>query len=60
MAVKSAPDGYTLMLLSASVPATIAANKPPYYAIESLSGIIRVGYSPLLRVVHPSPPVKTS
>lgn len=59
MAVKSPPDGYTLMLISGSVPATIAAHKPPYDAIGGLSGVIRVGYSPLLLVVHPSIPVNT-
>ena len=46
MAVKSPPDGYTLMLISGSVPATIAAHKPAYEPISNLSGIIRVGYSP--------------
>jgi tripartite-type tricarboxylate transporter receptor subunit TctC len=59
MTVKSPPDGYTLMLISGSVPATIAAHKPPYDAIGNLSGIIRVGYSPLTLVVHPSLPVKS-
>ncbi len=60
MAVKAAPDGYTLMLISGSVPATIAAHKPPYDAIGGLSGVIRVGYSPLTLVVHPSIPPKTA
>ena len=60
MAVKSPPDGYTLMLISGSVPATIAAHKPSYDAIGGLSGVIRVGYSPLTLVVHPSIPVKTT
>ena len=59
MAVKAAPDGYTLMLISGSVPATIAAHKPPYDALGGLAGVIRVGYSPLTLVVHPSIPVKT-
>ncbi len=59
MAVKSAPDGYTLMLISGSVPATIAAHKPAYDPISNLSGVIRVGYSPLTLVVHPSLPVKS-
>ena len=59
MVVKAAPDGYTLMLISGSVPATIAAHKPPYDALGGLAGVIRVGYSPLTLVVHPSIPVKT-
>jgi tripartite-type tricarboxylate transporter receptor subunit TctC len=59
MTVKSPPDGYTLMLISGSVPATIAAHKPPYDALGGLSGVIRVGYSPLTLVVHPSLPVKS-
>ncbi len=60
MAVKSPADGYTLMLISGSVPATIAAHKPPYDAIGGWSGIVRVGYSPLLLVVHPAVPVKSA
>jgi tripartite-type tricarboxylate transporter receptor subunit TctC len=60
MAVKAPPDGYTLMLISGSVPATIAAHKPPYDAIGGLSGVVRVGYSPLVLVVHPSVPVKSA
>jgi tripartite-type tricarboxylate transporter receptor subunit TctC len=60
MAVKAAPDGYTLMLISGSVPATIAAHKPSYDAIGGLSGVVRVGYSPLVLVVHPAMPVKTA
>jgi tripartite-type tricarboxylate transporter receptor subunit TctC len=60
MAVKSPPDGYTLMLISGSVPATIAAHKLPYDAIGGLSGVIRVGYSPLVLVVHPAMPVKSA
>jgi tripartite-type tricarboxylate transporter receptor subunit TctC len=60
MAVKAPPDGYTLMLISGSVPATIAAHKPPYDAIGGLNGVIRVGYSPLVLVVHPAMPVKSA
>ena len=59
MVVKAAPDGYTLMLISGSVPATIAAHKPPYDALGGLAGVIRVGYSPLTLVVHPSIPVRS-
>jgi tripartite-type tricarboxylate transporter receptor subunit TctC len=60
MAVKSPPDGYTIMLISGSVPATIAAHKPDYDPIGNLAGIIRVGFSPLLLVSHPSIPVKNT
>jgi tripartite-type tricarboxylate transporter receptor subunit TctC len=60
MAVKAPSDGYTLMLISGSVPATIAAHKPPYDAIGGLSGVIRVGYSPLVLVAHPAMPVKSA
>ena len=59
MAVKAIPDGYSMMLISGSVPATVAAHKPPYDAIGGLAGIIRVGYSPLVLVVHPTIPAKT-
>ena len=59
MVVKSPPDGYTLMLISGSVPAAIAAHKPSYNAFGGLSGVVRVGYSPLMMVVHPAVPVRT-
>lgn len=60
MAVKAPPDGYTVMLISGSVPASVAAHKPPYDAIGGLAGIARVAFSPLCLVVHPSIPVKTA
>lgn len=59
MAVKAPADGHTLMLISGSVPASIAAHKPAYDAINGLAGVIRVGYSPLTLVVHPAVPVKS-
>jgi tripartite-type tricarboxylate transporter receptor subunit TctC len=60
MAVRASPDGHTLMLISGSVPATVAAHRPPYDAIGGLTGIARVAYSPLCLVVHPALPVETA
>lgn len=60
LAVRSSPDGYTLMLISGSVSATVAANKPSFEVIGALTGVARVAYSPLCLVVHPSLPVAST
>jgi len=60
MGVKAPPDGYTLMLISGSVPATLAAHNVPNDPLGHLSGIIKVAYSPLVLVVHPALPVKNT
>lgn len=59
-AVRSTPDGYTLMLISGSVPATVAAHKPSYDVVGGLTGVARVAFSPLCLVVHPSLPATTT
>ncbi len=60
LAARSAPDGYTLIL----VPSGHAVNpslypKLPYDVIRDFAPITLVGSGPLLLVVHPSIPVKS-
>jgi len=61
MAVKAAPDGYTLLLSSAG-PIVINAGLYPklgYDPIRDLAPIAFIASSPLLLVLHPSVPAKT-
>ena len=56
---KSAPDGYTLMLPTATFCSSAAIQpKLPFDPINDLTGVAMVGVGPLLVVVHPSVPVK--
>lgn len=59
-AARSAPDGYTMVL----IPSNHAVNaslykKLPYDSIKDFTPIGMVGWSPLILVMHPTVPVKT-
>lgn len=61
VAVKSAPDGYTLVM---SYDGTMAINpsvyrKMPFDPVKDLAPVASVAQLPLLMVVHPSVPAKT-
>jgi tripartite-type tricarboxylate transporter receptor subunit TctC len=58
IAVNAAPDGYTLMLVSGSFPASVATHKPENDPINNLAAIGKIGYSPFALAVHPSLPAK--
>jgi tripartite-type tricarboxylate transporter receptor subunit TctC len=60
LAVKAAPDGYTLMVISGSFPATAAIHQWAFDPINNVSPIVKVGYSPLVLAVHPSLPARTT
>src|SRR3954465_15902002 len=55
---KSAPDGYTLLLMSNThtVNETLLANKP-FMLTRDFAGIAPINYSDLVLVAHPSLPV---
>jgi tripartite-type tricarboxylate transporter receptor subunit TctC len=57
---KSPPDGYTLLVASAS-PLVLAPNtgKTPYDTLKEFAGITTVGVTPEAIAVHPSVPAKT-
>ena len=59
IAVQAAPDGYTLMLISGSFPASVATHKPDNDPINNLAGIVKLGYSPFMLAVTPSLPAKS-
>ena len=56
---KSAPDGYTIMLPTATYAGSAAIQpKLPFDPGNDLTGVSMVGVGPLLLVVHPSVPVR--
>jgi len=60
LAAKSAPDGYTLLMVSTStvtLPALVA--KLPYDTLRDLTPVTQLVASPNILVVHPSLPVKS-
>ena len=58
-AVRAAPDGYTLILLSASYVMNPATRKLPYDPVKALDFIIRIGSSATVLCVGPSLPVNS-
>ena len=59
MAVKSAADGYTLLLISGSYTVNPSLYKLPYDSGNDISPIIQLSQGPYVVAVHPSVPVKT-
>src|SRR3954470_22224737 len=55
---RSAPDGYTFIIVSATYAATGAYRPPPYDPINDIQGVAVIGTTGLLLTVHPSVPVK--
>ncbi|OGA51137.1 MAG: hypothetical protein A3F74_00230 [Betaproteobacteria bacterium RIFCSPLOWO2_12_FULL_62_58] len=59
IAVRSDPDGYTLILVSGSYGANGALHDLPYDSVTGITPIILIGTTPLLVSMHPSVPIKT-
>ncbi|MDO8595922.1 MAG: tripartite tricarboxylate transporter substrate binding protein, partial [Sulfuricaulis sp.] len=59
LASRAAPDGYTLMMLSASLVVYGIVNKTPYDLFRDFDPITQVAASPYILTVHPSLPVKS-
>src|SRR5690606_13243648 len=61
VAAKAAPDGYTLLMATASVAAInmVTYKKPPYDTLRDLQPLSPIMTTASLLVVHPSMPVKT-
>ena len=59
LAAHAAPDGYTLMMLSASLVVYGIVNKTPYDLFHDFDPVSQVAASPYILTVHPSLPVKS-
>jgi tripartite-type tricarboxylate transporter receptor subunit TctC len=59
IAVKSAPDGYTLLLIAGSYTVNPSLYKLTFDSVNDISPIIQLSQGPFLVAVHPSVPVKT-
>ncbi len=55
---KSAPDGYTIMMMSGSFSASSATHKPAFDPINSIIPVAEFGITPFVVTVHPSLPPK--
>jgi tripartite-type tricarboxylate transporter receptor subunit TctC len=59
LVAKSPPDGYTIMLPTATFSGSAAIqSKLAFDPVNDLTGVAMVGVGPLLVIVHPSLPVK--
>jgi tripartite-type tricarboxylate transporter receptor subunit TctC len=58
-AVKSAPDGYTLLLISGSYSVNPSLYKLSFDSVNDITPIIQISQGPFVVAVHPSLPVKT-
>jgi tripartite-type tricarboxylate transporter receptor subunit TctC len=54
MTAKANPDGYTMMMMSASFAATSALHRPSWDPIKNIVPVIEFGSTPFVLVVHPS------
>ena len=60
MAVRAMPDGYTLGIVTASLPISAAASRLPFDPVRDLTLISMIGETGYLITVHPALPVKTT
>ncbi len=60
MAVKAAPDGYTLLAVDTSFTTNPSLySKLPYDSVRDLAPVSLLASAPVILIVHPSVPVKT-
>jgi len=57
---KAPPDGYTLMMMSASFSATSALHRPSWDPIKNIIPVAEFGTTPFVLVVHPSVKANTA
>src|SRR5688572_22584787 len=60
LTAKAPPDGYTIMMMSASFSATSAVQRPAFDPINSIVAVAEFGYTPFVLTIHPSLPAKTT
>jgi tripartite-type tricarboxylate transporter receptor subunit TctC len=56
---RAVPDGYTIMMMSASFSATSAVRKPAFDPINAIVAVAEFGFTPFVVTLHPSLPAKT-
>ena len=59
LVARSAPDGYTIILVASTYATTSAYGNPSYDPINGIQPIILIGTTGLVMTVHPSVPVKS-
>lgn len=59
LTAKAPPDGYTIMMMSASFSATSAMRQPAFDPINTIVPIAEFGFTPFVVTLHPSLPAKT-
>jgi len=59
IAVRAEPDGYTLILVSASYCATSAYRRLPYDPVKDIQPVVLIGTTGLAMVMHPAVPANT-
>jgi len=58
-AVRAAPDGYTVAMVSGSYGTNAALYKLPYDPVKDIQSIVMIGESGFVAALHPSVPAKT-
>ena len=57
---RAVPDGYTIMMMSASFAATSALRQPAFDPINAIVPLAEFGFTPFVLTIHPSLPAKTT
>ncbi len=57
---RAVPDGYTIMMMSASFAATSALRQPVFDPINAIVPLAEFGVTPFVLTIHPSLPAKTT
>ena len=57
---RAVPDGYTIMMMSASFSATSAVRRPAFDPINAIIPVAEFGYTPFVLTIHPSLPARTT
>ena len=58
LTAKAPPDGYTILMSSASFSATSALNKPAFDPINNILPVAEFGTTPFVLTLHPTVPAK--
>jgi tripartite-type tricarboxylate transporter receptor subunit TctC len=59
VAVRAAPDGYTLLLIPGSYAANAALYKLPYDPVKDIEPILLLGEAAFVVTLHPSVPIRS-